>query len=217
MPNLTLSSYYTRIVAREYPDSTYTSAFFLEDAHIITQDIWSDIIYARKGNTNWDVWLADTVALQDEYTSPAKSSTVVGADWIESLSIAYQSDTYTDTGSLKFTPCKKATIEQIKEWTRLSQELSKETPIYFESDGSVFIAPDPRSTQVGTGRIRITGVRSNASGGWTTSTTEQETKLPLFMLDVLYYGIAWKTHEFMRRDPNIVQSKYNFYLEQKRR
>ena len=37
------------------------------------------------------------------------------------------------------------------------------------------------------------------------------------MLDVLYYGIAWKCHEFMRRDPNLVQSKYNFYLEQKRR
>ena len=164
MPNLTLASINTRIVAREYPDSTYTSAFFLEDAHIITQDIWSDIIYARKGNTNWDIWLADTVALQDEYTSPAKSSTVVGADWIESISIAFQSDTYTDTGSLKFTPCKKATIEQIKDWNRLSQELPKETPIYFESDGSVFIAPDPRTAQIGTGRIRITGVRSNASG-----------------------------------------------------
>ena len=97
MPNLTLASINTRIVAREYPDSTYTSAFFLEDAHIITQDIWSDIIYARKGNTNWDTWTFDTVALQDEYTYPARSSTVVGADWIESVSIAFQSDTYTDT------------------------------------------------------------------------------------------------------------------------
>jgi hypothetical protein len=77
MANLTLNSIYTRIVAREYPDSTYTSTFFLEDAHIITQDIWSDIIYQRKGNTNWDIWLADTVALQDEYTYPAKSSTLV--------------------------------------------------------------------------------------------------------------------------------------------
>lgn len=48
MPNLTLDSLYDRIVAREYPDATYTSAFFLEDAHIITQDIWSDVIYERK-------------------------------------------------------------------------------------------------------------------------------------------------------------------------
>ncbi len=163
MPNLTLASLQTRITAREYPDATYTSAFFLEDAHIITQDIWSDIIYERKGNTNWDIWHADTVSLQDEYTFPAKSSTEVGADYLESVSVAYQSDTYIDTGSLKFTPCKKATIEQKKDWERLSQELSKDTPIYFISDGSIFIAPDPRSTEVGTSRLKITGARSNAS------------------------------------------------------
>lgn len=134
---------------------------------------------------------------------------------IESVSVAYQSDTYTDTGALKYTPCKKATIEQIKDWERLSQELSKDTPIYFESDNSIFIAPDPRSSEVGTNRIKITGVRSIASGAWTTATTEQETKLPLHMLDVLYYGIAWKVAEFMRRET--AQIKYQFYVEQKRR
>ena len=83
--------------------------------------------------------------------------------------------------------------------------------MYFESDGSIFIAPDPRSTEVGTNRLRLTGVRSIASGGWTTATTESETKLPLFLLDTLYYGVAWKANEFMRRDANIVQSKFNFY------
>lgn len=217
MPSLTLNSLYTRLVAREYPDSTYSTTFFLEDAHIITQDIWSDIQYMRRGNTNWDIWLADTVALQYEYTYPTKSSILVGADWIESVSVAYQSDTYTNIGSLKYAPCKKATIEQIRDWTRLSQELSKETPIYFESDGSIFIAPDPRSTEVWVNRLQITWVRSNASGWWTTSTTEQETKLPLFLLDTLYYGIVWKCNEFMRRDTAFVQSKYNFYVEQKRR
>lgn len=77
MANLTLSSYYTRLVAREFPDATYTSAFFLEDAHIICQDIWSDVQYMRNGNTNWDIWLANTVSLQDEYTVPSKASTTV--------------------------------------------------------------------------------------------------------------------------------------------
>ena len=83
--------------------------------------------------------------------------------------------------------------------------------MYFEADGSIFIAPDPRSTEVGTERLRLTGVRSIASGGWTTATTESETKLPLFLLDTLYYGVAWKANEFMRRDANTVQSKFNFY------
>lgn len=66
---LTLNSLYTRIGNREYTDSTYTTGIFLEDAHIIAQDLWSDIIYARKGDRNWDIFYADTVALQDEYTA----------------------------------------------------------------------------------------------------------------------------------------------------
>lgn len=211
MWNLTLNSLYTRIWQREFTDSTYTSTFFLEDAHLIAQDIWSDIIYARKGNRNWDIWLADTVSLQDEYTKPAVTSTSVGMDYLHTVSVAYSSDTYTETGGLQYKLCRQATEEEIKDWTRLLEEQSTEEPIYFEADGSLFIAPDPRSTEVGTNRLRLTGARSIASGGWTTSTTETETKLPLFLLDTLYYGIAWKANEFMRRDAGIVQSKYSFY------
>jgi hypothetical protein len=77
MPNITLDTLYDRIVAREHPDTTYTSTLFLEDAHIIAQDFWSDIQYMRKGDRNWDIWYADTVALQDEYTKPAPTSTSV--------------------------------------------------------------------------------------------------------------------------------------------
>jgi len=217
MPNLTLGSLYTRIWQREYTDSTYTSVFFLEDAHIITQDIWSDIIYARKWDRNWDIWTADTVALQDEYTTPTKSSTIVWADWIESVSVAYGSDIYTASWNKQYIPCSQATIEQKKNWVYFSENQPKESPIFYESDWSVFIAPDPRTSEAWVWRLKITWVRNNASGGWTTSTTEQETKLPLFLLDVLYYGIVWKANEFMRRDPNIVQSKYNFYVDQKKR
>lgn len=187
MPNLTVGSIQTRITAREHPDSTYTSAFFLEDAHIITQDIWSDIIYMRKGTRNWDIWTTDTVALQDEYTKPLATSTNVGADWIESVSVTYESNTYTNTGGLKYIPCKKATIEEKKDWDRLLEEQDRNHPIYFESDGSLFIAPEIRTGESGVNRLKLTGVRSIASGGWTTSTTETETKLPLFLLDVLYY------------------------------
>ena len=192
MPNLTLNSFYTRIGQREFTDSTYTSAFFLEDAHLIAQDIWSDIIYARKGNRNWDVWKTDTVALQNEYTKPSASSTTVGMDWLESVSVAYSGNTYSETGDLQYTPCRQATEEEKKNWVKLLQEQPKVSPLYYESDGSIFIAPDPRTTEVGTERLRLTGVRSIASGGWTTATTESETKLPLFLLDTLYYGIAWK-------------------------
>jgi len=211
MPNLTLNSFYTRIWQREFTDSTYTSTFFLEDAHIIAQDMWSDIIYARKGNRNWDIWLADTVSLQDEYTKPAVTSTTVWMDYLHTVSVAYSDDTYTETGGLQYKLCRQATEEEIKNWTRLLEEQPIEEPIYFEADWSLFIAPDPRSTEVGTGRLRLTGARSIASGGWTTSTTETETKLPLFLLDTLYYGIVWKANEFMRRDAGVIQGKFNFY------
>jgi hypothetical protein len=49
MPNITLDTLYDRIVAREHPDTTsYTTTLFLEDAHIIAQDFWSDVQYMRK-------------------------------------------------------------------------------------------------------------------------------------------------------------------------
>ena len=68
MANIILSSIKTRLVARNYLDSTYTDAIFLEDAHYIAQDIWSTIQYAKRGDYSWDIWTADTVSLQDEYT-----------------------------------------------------------------------------------------------------------------------------------------------------
>lgn len=217
MPNITLNTIYDRIVAREHPDATYTTTLFLEDAHIIAQDFWSDIQYMRKWDRNWDIWYADTVALQDEYTKPAPTSTSVWADWVESVSVTYESDTYTNTGGLTYIPCKKATIEQKKDWERLLEEQDRDQPIYFESDGSIFIAPEVRTGESGTNRLKITGVRSLASGSWTTSTSETDIKLPIFAFDVIYYGVAWKVNEFMQRDDNKIMAKYNFYVEQKRR
>ncbi len=74
MALLTLQTFYTRIQDREYTDSTYTSAKFLEDVHFIAQDLWSDAIRERKGDINWDISLADTVSLQYEYTRPSVTS-----------------------------------------------------------------------------------------------------------------------------------------------
>ena len=71
-----------------------------------------------KGNKNWDIWLADTVALQNEYTRPTVTSTNVGADFIESVSITYNSDTYTNTGDKIYIPCRQARTEEIKDWVR---------------------------------------------------------------------------------------------------
>lgn len=60
----------------------------------------------------------------------------------------------------------------------------------------------------------MTGVRSVASGSWTTSTTETDIKLPIFMFDALFYYLMWKSAEHMTRDDGIVMGKYNFYLNE---
>jgi hypothetical protein len=95
------------------------------------------------------------------------------------------------------------------------EEQDRDNPIYYYSDDSVFVAPDPRSDEVGTDRLKITGVRSIASGSWTTSTTETDIKLPIFMFDVLFYGLMWKSSEHMRRDYADIMNKYNFYQSYK--
>ena len=214
MWNISLSSLKTRLIRRNFLDSTYADDIFLEDCHFWAQDIWSAIIYARKGNKNWDIWLADTVSLQDEYTRPNVTSTNIWADFIESVSIAYNSDTYTNTAWLQYKPCRQATTEEIKDWNRLLEEQNPEDPIYFYSDDSVFVAPEVRTTESGVGRLKLTGVRSIASGSWTTSTTETDIKLPIFMFDALFYYLMWKSAEHMCRDDGIVMSKYNFYIQE---
>jgi hypothetical protein len=187
MANISLASLKARVVQANFTDTTYTDQIYLDQAHVIAQDIWSDIIYARKGNKNWDEWLADTVSLQDEYTRPTVTSTNVGADMIESVSIAYTDDTYTNTAGKVYIPCTQATQEQIKDWNRLLEEQDRDNPIYFYSDDSIFIAPEVRTTEAGAGRIKITGVRSIASGSWTTATTETDIKIPVFMFEALFY------------------------------
>ena len=216
MAALTVNSLYNRVVAQAYTPSIYTSTLFLEDIHIITQDFWSAVIANQKTNSNWDIWLADTVSLQDEYSLPAVSSTTVGAEFIENISIAYTSDTYTDTGLIEYTPCRPATYAERGNWNYYLENQPITDPIYFERDGSVFIAPDPRSTEVGTNRIEIKGTRSIASGSWTTSTTETQTKLPLFVLEVLVIGCIWKAHAYLERDRAIINDAKNEYINEKR-
>lgn len=200
MAALTVNSLYNRVVAQAYTTSDYTSTLFLEDLHIITQDFWSEVVSLQKAQRNWDIWTADTVALQDEYTKPPITSTSVGVETIENLAIAYQSDTYTGTGNLQYTPARIATDSERANWEFCLENQSNLDPIYFERDGSIFIAPDPRTSEVGTNRLQIKGIKSIASGSWTTATTETETKLPLYVLEVLTLGCIWKAHAYLRRD-----------------
>lgn len=215
MAALTVNSLYNRVVAQAYTPSDYTSTLFLEDLNIITQDFWSEVVSLQKAQRNWDIWTADTVTLQDEYTKPPITSTSVGAESIENIAIAYQSDTYTETGNLQYTPARIATDSERSNWEFCLENQSNLDPIYFERDGSIFIAPEPRTSEVGTNRLQIKGIKSIASGSWTTATTETETKLPLYVLEVLTLGCIWKAHAYLRRDRNAILDSKAEYTKEK--
>lgn len=218
MANLTLNSLYTRVIAESAVSSTdYSTTLFLDDANIIAQDIWSDVIQINKGLSNWTIWYADTVSLQDEYTKPLVSSTTVGAEHIENISVTYWDGTYEETGNKKYVSCTPAKNSEIANWEYHLENQSKDNPIFFERDKSIFIAPDPRSNEVWTNRIKITGIRSIDSGSWTTSTTETETRLPVFLLSVIVFGCIWKASVRDKRDRGIINDLKNEYLQEKRK
>lgn len=100
---------------------------------------------------------------------------------------------------------------EIADWNNYLENQSKQTPIFFERDGSIFIAPDPRTDEIGTNRLRITGIRSIASGSWTTATTESEIKLPITFFDVIRLGLIARIHASCARDENLIQSATNRY------
>lgn len=193
------------------PDYKSSNTLWLKHLSQIVQRFWNRVVNRRKARSNWDIWTADTVSLQDEYTEPLVSSTTVWAAHIEHISVTYDSSTYTETGNKIYTPCRKATDAEISDWNYYLEHQSNNDPIYFQRDKSVFIAPDPRSTEVWTARLQIKWIRSIESGDWTSSTTEADMKLPLFTHDVLKLGLVWKIHSYLWRDRAVIIDARNEY------
>lgn len=213
---ITLQDLYERVIDQiNIETSKYTSAKFLMDLSMIAQDIWSEVVKKRQWNWNWDIWNTDPISLQDEYTTPLVTSENVWADYIENISISYDWEVYTETWNMKYIPCKQASEQQIKEWEYYLEYQPKTQPIYFQRDKSLFIAPDPRSNKVWTNRIKITGIRSIDSGNWTLTTTEQDTRLPLSMLETLVIGCVWKASIVKRLAKNEINDYKNDYLTEK--
>lgn len=213
---ITLQDLYNRVIDQtNIETSRYTSAKFLMDASMIVQDIWSEIVKKRQWNSNWDIWNTNTVSLQDEYTKPFVSSEDVWADYIETLSINYNWETYPETWNLQYINCKLATNEQINNWEYFLEYQPKFNPIYFQRDKSVFIAPEPRTIDIWVNRIKITWIRSIATWDWTLATTETETKLPLHILETIVVWCVWKASILKRLAKNEINDYKNDYLLEK--
>lgn len=214
MANLTVNDILTDAYLEAYatPEYKASNTLWLKHLHLIVQEVWAKAIKREKASKNWDIWYASTVSLQDEYTTPIVSSTTVWAQFIENIAITYDTTSYSATGLKKYIPCASAMDYQIADWNYYLENQSKDAPIYFERDGSYFIAPDPRTTEVGTNRLKVTGIRSIASWSWTTATTESEMKLPISLIDTLKLGLVWKIHASLARDRNIIKDAKSEYI-----
>lgn len=134
MANILLSDIFATVAQDAYTTPEYTSTQFLKDIHRVTQDFWSEVVGLRKADGNWDIWLTDTVSLQSEYTDPPVTSTSVGAAYIDSVAVTYDSTTYTDTGLIDYTVAKRATDAQIANWNWYLENQPNNLPLFFERD-----------------------------------------------------------------------------------
>lgn len=193
------------------PEYKSGNTLWLKHLSSIAQDCWDNAVYLRKANGNWDIWLSDTVSLQDEYTKPLVSSVNVWAKHIENVSVTYNSNTYWVNGLKKYIPCRSAMDYEIANWNNYLENQSNLEPIYYERDGSIFIAPDPRTNEVWVWRIQIKGIRSIASGSWTTTTTETDMKVPFSFIDVFKLWLIYRILRHERRDTNEVNNALILY------
>lgn len=218
MALLTLNTLYPRVAwdtGMAYVSTTqYTSAMFLEDIDILARDYWSHAIYMWKwSQVSWDIWDATTIAMQNEYTKPTATTETIGASVVETVMVNFDWTTYTNIWDKQFIPCKNATDDQKLNWEYYLENQSSYDPIYFEKDWSLFIAPEIRTATAWTWRIRIKWIRNLASRVWTTSTSEVDIKLPEHAIEPLIYGCVWKAHARNRRDPNIILSAKQEWLQ----
>ena len=218
MALLSLNNLYSRVAwttGMAYVSTTqYTSAMFLEDIDILARDYWAHATYMWKSlNVSWDIWDATSVALQNEYTRPTATTETVGAILVESVAVNFNGTSYPNTGDKKFIPCTIATEEQKMDWEYYLENQSSDSPVYFERGGSIFIAPEIRTSTAWSWRIRIKGIRSLASRTWTTETTEVDIKLPEHAIEPLVYGCVWKAQARNARDINIIANAKNEWLQ----
>ena len=167
----------------------YSDADALIDLNIRKNEFWSALMATVQEPYDWQQWTSESVSLQSEYPLVDVTTTTAGTKLLNSLSIAYDSETYTDTGSIEYTKARRVDPFSLpKDWNYYVENQNILDPIYYIADNSVFIAPAPRSTEAGTNRIKLTGIRNIPD--WTLSSIETAMKIPVDQQESLVYGLV---------------------------
>lgn len=190
----------------------------VDDLNELKDKVWSAFVSRTNEDYGWEQWTIDTdTALQSEYLMPEVSSSLAGAKKIKDVGINYDGSTYKDTGALAYRKATQVDPSGLKfPWSYYVENQSQEYPLFYVSDKSFFIAPAPRATQIGTGRIQITGIRKVPD--WTISTTSADIEkyFPIDQHEVLMFGLHFYAFlsKQQRDDAMASLSDFNVRLEQ---
>lgn len=174
--------------------SQWSDADALSDLNELKNNFQSELINAVEEDWNWELWTADTVALQWEYTLPSVWASTAWAKQIKQVSICYDASTYENTGKIVYTPCKVVNPNTLDQhWSWYEENQSQDNPIYFIADDSLFIAPIPLSWEAWANYLELRGIKSIPD--YTLSTTESEMVFPL---DIQQIFVQWLEPYVMR-------------------
>ena len=196
-------------LARDQTSKTATNlpnTTLIKYLNIVKNDFFSYLITAIDENYNWDYFNTDSVIWQDEYVFPEVAYDSAWILKLKELYISYDWDTY-DNWLIIYKKAREVWQWDLeKDWNYYLNYQSKDDPIFYIADNSVFVAPLP-DTAV-TNWIQARWIKNIPD--YTTATTEEELKIPIPYQDIL---IDWLRPYIFRRDLkfNEANDAENFY------
>jgi len=180
--------------------------------NVVKDDLFSYLITWAQWKWNWDIWTTTSVANQSEYVVPEAASDTEWNLKITWLSINYNGDTEKDW-TFKFRKARPVNPQWLPEnWNYYTNNQSKEDPIYYVADRSVFIAPHPVTWEAGSSRIQLKGIKSIPN--YTITTSETNIKIPLYLHDTLVKWVLpyihraeWKKDEASFEEKNYTEAR----------
>ncbi len=183
----------------DYPDTR-----LLPYLNLVKDDLFSYLITGAGESWNWDIWNTATVSWQTEYVIPLAASDTEGNMKIDTVNINYNGETYKDW-SLQYIKCNEIKPSTLpKPWNYYKNNQSKESPIYYIADKSIFIAPATENSE--TDWIELKGIKTIPN--YTITTTESNIKIPLYLHDVLVqWGLPYIHKSEGRKDEASYETK----------
>lgn len=127
-------------------DNQYDNTVWLEDLNEIYQDIITTITQKVNEDYFYDIFTADLVSWQNEYSLQSPTSITSWMNKIKEVYIKYWTD------FKKARQIEESTMETTPEWYEVNQ--SPEYPLFRIADNSLFIYPKPK--EIGQLKVSIT-------------------------------------------------------------